>query len=152
MSKSCKIVLIVIGVMMMACLAFTLISSLIVPKQYRASTYGVTDKSKSVLVLEDHSIFYILDITLDSKTKKTWNEITTFEGRKIITLSPGTHQISIHYSDHTDLSGLGFMEWYVSSIKTAEFTAVKNRAVILSLEGGSSSGMMYDPPDLVKKE
>ncbi len=151
MSKSCKVILIVLGALVVACLAFTLISSLIVPKQYRASTYGVTDKSTSVLVLENHSVFYILDVTLDGGTKKTWNEIATFEGHKIITLSPGTHTVSIHYSDHSDLSDLGFMEWYVSSNSSKEFTMEKGRAIIFSLEGGSSSGMMYNPPDLVKK-
>ena len=83
--------------------------------------------------------------------KKTWIEIATFEGHKIITLSPGVHTVSIHYSDHFDLSDLGFMEWYVSSILSKGFTVEKGRAVIFSLKGGSSSGMMYDPPDLVKK-
>ncbi len=151
MSKSCKVILIVLGALVIACLVFTLISSLIVPKQYRASTYGIIDKSTSVLVLEDHSVFYILDVTMDGGTKKIWNEIATFEGHKIITLSPGTHAVSVHYSDHSDLSDLGFMEWYVSSILSKEFTVEKGRAVILSLEGGSSSGMMYDSPDLVKK-
>ena len=38
MSKSCKVILIVLGALVIACLIFTLISSLIVPKQYRAST------------------------------------------------------------------------------------------------------------------
>ena len=145
--------MIIFGTLVGAAILFVvlipLIRSLIPNKEYRASTYGITDKEKSALVIQNTSYFNILDVIITGDATTQWNELVT--AQKVYTISPGKYTVSIHYSDHTSLDNLGFMEWYVSSIASSDFEVAKGRAVVFILEGGHSSGMMYDPPDLVKK-
>lgn len=151
MSKSCKIILIALGALVVACILFTVISSLIPEKESLASHYGITDNEKSALVIKNDSNFYILDVKITGSAEAQWTDLIGKSIQKVYPISPGKYTVFIHYSDHTDLDDLSFMEWYVSSIASGEFDVVKRRAVIYLLEGGHSSGMMYDPPDLIKK-
>jgi hypothetical protein len=151
MSKTLKIILIVIGSLVGLCVVFVLISSQIVDKRYLASTYGVSDKNRSVLVVENSSVFYILKVTLSGEADKTWEIIILPSDHLVKTISPGEYTIAIYYSDHQNLDSIGGFDWYVSSHKSTKFSVMKGRAVIFSLEGGHTSGIMYTPPDLEEK-
>jgi hypothetical protein len=124
---------------------------LIPKKESLASTYGITDKEKSALVINNNSSFFILGVEITGSAETWWNDLISYSSQKVYPISPGSYTVSIHYSDHTSLDDLSFMEWYVSSYVSDDFEVVKGRAVIYLLEGGSSSGMTYTPPDLNKK-
>jgi hypothetical protein len=151
MSRSCKFVLIGLGVLVVLCLLVALFSSLIVKKEYRSSTYGVGDRNLSALVVQNNSVLFILDVQLTGDADKTWDSLIRPASQKSFSISPGDYTVSIHYSDHEGLSSVGSLDWYVSSYESAKFSVAKGRAVIFSLEGGHTGGIMYTPPDLDQK-
>ena len=144
--------IIVAGAAVVLCVACFLITALPPYLSYRASNFGVTEKGKSALVIQNKtSAFYILDVSITGDASQEWKQLIGKGAQKVFTLDPGAYTLSIHYSDKADLSDLGFLTWYVSAHKSAEFEVKKGRAMVFVLEGGDTMGMMYDPPDLFTK-
>ena len=144
--------IIVAGAAVLLCVACLLISYLGPGLSSRASNFGVTEKGKSALVIRNKSsAFYILDVAIEGDASQKWDHLIGKGSERVYSIDPGAYTVRIHYSDKTDLSNLGFMTWYVSAYKNAEFEVTKGRTVVYKLEGGSTMGMMYDPPDLMRE-
>jgi hypothetical protein len=151
MSKSCKFILVAFLIIAGLILLFPFINQLIITKNDLAYTYGITNEEKSALVIENDSIFYIIDVKLTGDYEKTWKNLIEKEGKKVFEINPGDYSLSIHYSDHKSLDDLYHLEWYISSRETSGFSVSKGRAVVYSLKGGKVFGFTYTPPSLVKK-
>lgn len=148
--KRRKILLITLGAIMLICASIILAGMLIVPENQQAATYGVTDKEKAALVIENRSSdFYILDLKVSGAHEQEFDVLITNGQQRTFEIPPGAYSLSVHYADRPSLDDLPFMTWYVSALKKAEFEVRAGRAARFRLEGGHTSGMMYDPPDLV---
>jgi hypothetical protein len=147
--KSRKIVFIILAFIVSLCIIISIVGAFIVPKSQRASTFGVTDKEKSALVVYNKtSEFYILAVEVKGEiTHKFTNAIWPGDYKAFV-LPPGDYKVTINYSDRTSFSPTSYIEWYVDGDKLADFTVKKGRAVIYALKGGDVKGMFYDPPTL----
>jgi hypothetical protein len=147
--KSRKTLAIILGAVILICLVSLLIGALYVPPAQRAATYGVTEKDKSVLVIHnDTAEFYVLSVDLKGAlTEKFFGPINQGD-TKAYAIPPGAYSLTIHYSDHSSFSNMGFLEQYVDGVKQANFSVKKGRATIFSLRGGDVRGLFYDPPVL----
>ena len=144
--------IIVAGAAVLLCVVCLLITSISTHLSSRASNYGIDEPGKSALVIQNEtSAFYILDVSITGQASQEWHQLIGKGAERAFAIEPGTYSVSIHYSDRTDLSNLSFMTWYVSAYKKAEFTIKKGYAAVFVLQGGRSTGIMYDPPDLVRK-
>jgi hypothetical protein len=118
--------------------------------KYDAATYGITDTAKAVLVIENHSVFYIDSIELTRHQDGQVYELNgvTLEGVGVFPIEPGGYDLAVKYRD----LGEDPM-FYVDSSATAHFNIRRKRAVIFHLEGGATrSGLLsYTPPDLIGK-
>ena len=147
--RSRKTALIILAVVVALCIIFLVIGALAVPKSQRASTYGVTDKESSALVVYNKtSEFFILSMDLKGETTEKFTGTISPGEFKAYPLSPGTYDLIIHYSDRTNFSSTSYIEWYVDGVALADFEVKKGRAVIYALKGGDVKGMFYDPPKL----
>jgi hypothetical protein len=147
--KSRKTGLIILAAVIVFCVSFLVIGALYVPPAQRATTYGVTDKDKSALVVHNNtSEFYVLYVDVKGEITQKFAGLIARGEYKAYILPPGAYSLTVHYSDRSSLANLGFMEWYVDGVKLADFTVKKGRAVVFSLKGGDVKGMSYDPPTL----
>jgi len=147
--KSRKTVLIILAAVVLICAAFLVFDALYIPSVQRAAAYGVTDKTKSALVIHNNtSEFYILYVDVKGALNHKFTGVIAAGDYKTYTLPPGDYSMTVHYSDRTNFSNMGLMERYVDGVKLADFTVKKGRAAIYSLKGGDVQGMFYDPPDL----
>ena len=147
--KSRKTLFIILAVVVLACTASLVIGALYIPPVQQAASYGVTDKTKSVLVIHNNtSEFYILSVDVKGEITHKFTGLISKGDTKAYILPPGVYSLTVHYSDRTNFSNMGFMEWYVDGVKLADFKVKKGRAAIFSLYGGDVQGMFYDPPEL----
>jgi hypothetical protein len=147
--RSRKTGLIILALIVLVCAAFLVIGVLVVPKSQRASTYGVTEKEKSALVVYNKTAeFYILSVDVTGEITHKFTGVVAQGQYKAYVLPPGAYSLTVRYSDRTTFTDPGFIEWYVDGVKLADFTVKKGRAAIFALQGGDVQGMFYDPPDL----
>jgi hypothetical protein len=152
-NKKKLLILLLALIPILACIAWCLFSILYVDTAHRASTYGVDDPGKAVLVIEDSSSdFYILSLKLTSEDGQTQNLETISIGYKyIFDLAPGKFTLSVEYSDHPSLENLPNFTWYVHETLSTEISLVRKRATLYSFEGGDAGGITYTPPELKSK-
>jgi len=147
-----KTILIIGGILLVTIIACLVFSYLTYDVGRSASRYGISDKTKSALVIENNtSEFYILGVSISGDQSQAWATIIPMGEEQVFSINPGSYQLKIRYSNHADLENLGFLTWYVDAQKSIDFGIRKGLAAIFSLEGGDVSGMMYDPPDLISK-
>jgi hypothetical protein len=147
--KSRKTALFVLAAVVLVCVSSLVFNAIYVPTVQRAATYGVMDKNKSALVIcNNTSEFYILYVDVKGETTQKFTGVISKGDTKTYDIPPGAYNLTVHYSDRTSFSNMGFMEWYVDGNKLADFSVKKGRAAIFSLNGGDVQGMFYDPPTL----
>ena len=147
-----KTILIIGGILLAAIVACLVFSYLTYDVGRRASRYGITDKEKSALVVENNTNeFYILGVSISGDESQEWVTLIEMGQQQVFSINPGSYKLNIRYSDYADQENLGFLTWYVDASKTIDFGIRKGLAAIFSLQGGDVSGMMYNPPDLVSK-
>ena len=126
-----------------------LLSIFVLPKQERLSTYGVTDKTKSVLVVENNSAFYIRGVDIAGEVEEKWVNLILHGDKMAYTIPPGTYTLTVHYSSRK--SAEDYAVYYVSNKISSQFSVIMNRVVIFSLDDGKNYAVTYHPPDLNKK-
>jgi hypothetical protein len=147
--KNKKLIILAI-VMPITCLAIAFGITYLFSNRHRASSFGVTEKGKSALVIQNKSDFFILDVTIQKQNEKEqkWEELISKGGQKVFTIEPGSYDLYVHYSDHAYIPNMGF---YVSNTESATFSVGKGSAAKFVLEGGMALGAVYRPPNLVEK-
>jgi hypothetical protein len=147
--RSNKILFIILGAVVLACLAMFLADALIVPQAQRAATYGILDKNQSALVIHnDTAEFYILSVNVKGDQTSKFTGVIKEGDNSVNAIPPGDYNLVVHYSDRYDFSNSSYIEWYVDGVKMMDFSVKKGRAAIFSLNGGDVKGLLYEPPDL----
>jgi len=159
--KPSRLILIATLIFIIVCIAITSLNNLLdtpllaFGPEYKAVTYGITDPAKSVLVIENHSVFYIKSIVLTRHQDGKIYELggVTLEGAEAFPIEPGGYDLAVNYSDIEGEFIPSNVVFYVSSTATAHFNLRRGRAVIFHLEDGAArSGILgYTPPDLTGK-
>jgi len=145
-----KILLTIVIVAVLGCLGICLYTSLFTDEAHRSSTYGVTDPTKAVLVIEDRTVaFHIIGTKITREDGQSWDLGRISGGRQgVFPIEPGDYTLEVEYCDHPSLEAVASLSWYVHNTKSAEFSVIKKRATIFHLEGGNVSGIFYTPPEL----
>ena len=151
MSRNNKILIGVVVVSALLCLIPCMYFALFGDSAHRAETYGITDKDKAALVIQNNtSHFFVLDLKLDGELIS--DKVIMAKGTQgVVAIPGGQHELVIHYSDRINLSNIPSFEFYVSSILKENFYVAVGRAAVYSLEGGDAQGMFFTPPKLQGK-
>ena len=136
-----------------------------------ASRYGVTDRTKAALVVQNNTdCFYIIGVQITRTDGRSWDLGTdaseekkvfpiehgerTAEGNIIgggqeaFPIEPGAYRLDVTYSDLRSLADIPSVGFYVVNSLPSAFSAGRGSVVRFTLAGGHSGGAMYTPPEL----